>query len=310
MRPPEAEGDVLQQLGGLWRRFQEQPAGRQLVILAVPVVVVALLVLGALIIWVASASMLRPPPTTVVQSATPPPAQGGAPPPPKPANPGNSSSPAAATQPAASPAVVDRPTVVVPSPAPSPTPSPSPSPELPPAVSAKVVNTDGQGANMRRTASVSAPRVKLLPEGTIVELLGPEVRGDGYGWRNVRDADGAAGFVIVDYLDPIQGPPGATPVLPPPQITIDEITAPVARGDDATLSITTRPGVRCELRVQLYGPETLPKEATEVKTSDADGHCSWTWKVPDDVVPGTWRYRIIVGEGESSSSRETPIVIT
>jgi hypothetical protein len=32
--------------------------------------------------------------------------------------------------------------------------------------------------------------------------------------------------------------------------------------------------------------------------------------VPDDVVPGAWRYRIIVGEGESSSSRETPIVIT
>ena len=71
-----------------------------------------------------------------------------------------------------------------------------------------------------------------------------------------------------------------------------------------------RPGVRCELRVQIYGPATLPKEAQEVKRADTYGHCSWTWKVPDDVVPGTWRYRVIVGEGESSSSRETPIVIT
>ncbi len=163
---------------------------------------------------------------------------------------------------------------------------------------------------MRRTASVSAQRVKVVPEGTIVELLGGETRGDGYAWRNVRDSDGSSGYVIVDYLQAIQGPPGATPVLPPPQITIDEITAPVARGQDATLAISTRPGVRCELRVQLFGPATLPREGLEVKTSDAAGHCSWTWKVPEDVVPGTWRYRIIVGEGESSSSRETPIVIT
>ena len=247
---------------GLWRRFQERPpVGRSM--LAVPVVVVALLVLGALVVWVASGPLLRPSPTAVVQSATPPTAQGGAPPP-KPADPGNPSSPPAAAHPATSPAVADRPTVVVPSPsslAPSPTPSPSPSPESPPAVSAKVVNTDGQGANMRRTASVSAQRVKLLPEGTIVELLGPEVRGDGYGWRNVRDADGAAGFVIVDYLHPIQGPPSATPVLPPPQITIDEITATVARGDDATLAITTPAGRALRATGSTTARRRCPKEA-------------------------------------------------
>jgi hypothetical protein len=306
---------VLQQLGELWRRFQAQSAGRQIAIMALPVVVVALLVLGALVMWTAATSVARSSPTVVVQGS--PPATAGvadaAKPTaaPNPTNPANAGS-LAASPPAASPQVAERPTVVVPSPTlmASPTPAPSPTPALPPAVSAKVVNTDGQGANMRRTASVSAQRVKLIPEGTIVELLGPEVRGDGYGWRNVRDADGSAGFVIVDYLQPIQGPPGATPVLPPPQITIDDITAPVARGEEASISITTRPGVRCELRVQIYGPATLPKEAQEIKTSDADGHCSWTWKVPDDVVPGTWRYRIMVGEGESSSSRETPIVIT
>jgi len=240
-----------------------------------------------------------------------------APAPAQPTSSPNPASPAAASQegasPAASPSLAERPTVVVPSPAPpspSPTPEPSPTPAPPPAVSARVVNTDGQGANMRRSPSVSAQRVKLIPEGTIVELLGPETRGDGYSWRNVRDAAGSSGYIIADYLQPIQGSPGATPVLPPPQITIDEITAPVARGEEATISITTRPGIRCELRVQIYGPATLPKEAQEIKTSDADGHCSWTWTVPEDTVPGTWRYRIIVGTGESSSSRETPIVIT
>ena len=84
----------------------------------------------------------------------------------------------------------------------------------------------------------------------------------------------------------------------------------MARAVPAGSTYNSPHDLRCELRVQIYGPATLPKEAQEIKTSDADGHCSWTWTVPDDVVPGTWRYRIIVGEGESSSSRETPIVIT
>jgi hypothetical protein len=163
---------------------------------------------------------------------------------------------------------------------------------------------------MRRTASVTAQRVKLLPEGTIVELLGPEERGDGRTWRQVRDADGSAGYVLTEFLQPIQTPPGATPVLPPPQITVDEITAPATRGQEATLAITTRPGVRCEVRVLLFGPATLPREGLEPTKADDEGHCSWTWKVPEDVVPGTWRYRIIVGEGESSSTREVSFVIT
>jgi hypothetical protein len=172
------------------------------------------------------------------------------------------------------------------------------------------VNTEGQGANMRRSASVSAQRVKLLPEGTIVELLGGEVRGDGRVWREVRDADGSSGYVLTEFLLPIQGPPGATPVLPPPQITIDDITAPAARGKEASISITTRPGVRCELRVLIYGPATLPREGLDPSHADDEGHCSWTWTVPEDVVPGTWRYLIVVGEGESRSTREVSFVIT
>jgi hypothetical protein len=300
---------VLQQLGELWRKIQEQPFGRQVALLAAPVVMVALLVLGALVVWSAAAPRISPPPTVVVQSGQPTANPAG------PQGQANPVSPAAPAKPAAAsttePApVAAKPTVLVPTVPPPPTATPSPEPTAVPARSARIVNTEGQGANMRRTISVSAQRVKVLPEGTVVELLGPVERGDGLAWRNVRDADGSTGYVLADYLQPIQGPPGATPVLPPPQITVDEITAPAARGKEATLAITTRPGVRCELRVLIFGPATLPREGLEVTRADNQGHCSWTWTIPEEVVPGTWRYRIIVGEGESTSSREVSFVVT
>jgi SH3-like domain-containing protein len=291
---------VLQQLGGLWRRLQDQPPARQALILATPVVIAMLVVLGGLIVWSVAAPLVRPRPTVVAQQnpTTVPP----------------TSQPAVALV-ATPTSVALLPTVVVPSREPTATPppptaTPVPEPTPVPARSARVVNTEGQGANMRRAPSVSAQRVKLVAEGTIVELMSGEQRGDGYTWRNIRDVDGTTGYVIADYLQPIQAAPGATPVLPPPSIHVEDITSPVKRGDEATLKIATRPGVRCELRVLLFGPATLPRDGLEVKTADGDGVCSWTWVVPEDVVPGVWRYRISAGEGEGRATREVPIVIT
>jgi hypothetical protein len=91
---------------------------------------------------------------------------------------------------------------------------------------------------------------------------------------------------------------------------VEEITSPVARGAEATLTIVTRPGVRCELRALVFGPSSMPSEGLEVKRADGDGVCSWSWKVPEDVVPGTWRYQIQAGEGEGRAVREVPVVIT
>lgn len=304
---------MLQQLGGLWRRLREQGPVQQAAILAAPVVVAALLVLGGLMIWSASqpsissraaavAAQAAGAATTATVVATAVPVA------------------ATATVPVSAPAVAvaASPTVAVPTreptlpptltPTPEPTSTPTPTPA--PARSARIVNTDGQGANMRRAPSVSAQRVRVLAEGTVVELVGGEQRGDGYTWRNVRDVDGSAGFVTVEYLQPIQAPPGATPVLPPPPIQVDEITSPVGRGAPATLKIITRPGVRCELRVLVFGPETQPSDGLELTMADADGVCAWTWTVPQEVVPGTWRYRIVAGEGASRSTREVPFVIT
>jgi hypothetical protein len=177
-------------------------------------------------------------------------------------------------------------------------------------LSARITNTEGQGANMRRAPSVSAPRVKLVNEGTIVELVGGEQQGDGYVWRNVRDVDGSSGFIIDEFLDPLEPPPGATAVLPPPSIQVEEMTAPAVRNEEATVTIVTRPGVRCELNVLVFGPSMLPTEGLGVKKADDDGICSWTWTVPEEIVPGRWRYLISAGEGDARAIREIPIVIT
>lgn len=297
---------MLQQLGGLWRRLQDQSPAQQALILAIPVVVTMFLVLGGLIVWSVAAPLVTPQPTAVAQqkpTAVPPTRQ-----------------PAIVPATVSTPTVLAQlPTVVVPSreptatPAPptaTPVPEPTRTPTPPPARSARVVNTEGQGANMRRAPSVSAQRVKLVVEGTVVELIGGEQRGDGYTWRNIRDVDGSTGYVIAEYLQPIQAPPGATPVLPPPSIRVEDITSPVARGGEATLKIVTRPGVRCELRVLIFGPATLPREGLETKTANAEGVCEWVWKVPEDVVPGAWRYRILAGEGEGRAAREVTLVIT
>ena len=300
---------MLQQLGGLWRWLQEQSPVRQAVIFATPIVAVALLVLGGLMVWAVSLPVVRP--TATIVAAAKPTATLAA----------NERAVIAVVTPTTLATMLPLPTpqtVLVPgrdgSPTASPTltpiPEPTATPTPPPARSARVLNTEGQGANMRRAPSVSAQRVKVVPEGTVVELLGEEQRGDGYGWRNIRDAAGTTGFVIVDYLQAITGPPGATPVLPPPSIQVEEITSPIARGQQGVLTIVTRPGVKCELRLLIFGPATLPSEGLGFTTADADGFCSWTWTVPEDVVPGVWRYRISAGEGEGKAVREVSVVIT
>jgi hypothetical protein len=302
-----SKGYTVQQFGGLWRRLQDQSPAKQIFIIVAPVIAISLVVLGGLIVWtlLSATSPVRSAAPTAVAKA-----------PATPVPPTNETVVIAATTPSA---VAQLPTVVVPAreptavpatstPTPEPTPVQTPTPI--PARSARIVNTDGEGANVRRAPSVSAQRVKLVSEGTVVELVGGEQRGDGYTWRNVRDVDGSTGFIIVDYLQPIQAPPGATPVLPPPSIQVEDITSPAARGSEATLKIVTRPGVRCELRVLLYGPTTLPTDGLETKTADDDGFCTWVWTVPEDVVPGTWRYRISAGEGEGRATREVPVVIS
>jgi hypothetical protein len=81
-------------------------------------------------------------------------------------------------------------------------PSASPSPGAAPGVRLKVMNTEGQGANMRQRPSTTAPVLRTLSEGAVVEAIGSETSAEGRSWRNVRDPGGATGWVASDLLAP------------------------------------------------------------------------------------------------------------
>jgi hypothetical protein len=102
---------------------------------------------------------------------------------------------ASPTRPSASPVSVASPPVVI-------QPSPSPAPPGAGGARVRVAKTDGQGANMRERPSTSAPVVKVLPDGSVLDVVGPDQQAEGRAWRNVRDPDGASGWVAAELLEP------------------------------------------------------------------------------------------------------------
>jgi hypothetical protein len=64
--------------------------------------------------------------------------------------------------------------------------------------------------------------------------------------------------------------------------------APVNRGSTATIQATaTVPGAYCGLTVR-YRTASGDQPQFAVQTADANGHVSWSWTVPADVVTGDW----------------------
>jgi hypothetical protein len=61
-----------------------------------------------------------------------------------------------------------------------------------------VADTDGEGAFVRWTPSLD-DRVKAYPEGTELQVVGPEVEAEGVTWRNVRAPDGLVGWIPKQY---------------------------------------------------------------------------------------------------------------
>jgi len=175
----------------------------------------------------------------------------------------------------------------------------------------RVGNSEGQGANRRREPSAASERVKVVRDGTELDLIGVDRQAEGRTWRNVQDDTGAAGWVLSELLleERVVGP-RPTPTPAPPQIQVTEISSPVGRGEAATLTIVTRPGLRCEVRVLLFGPAVAPRRGLEPKVADERGECSWTWTVPDETVPGAWRYAVTVGTGDARVSREVTFGVT
>ena len=66
----------------------------------------------------------------------------------------------------------------------------------------RVVDTGGQGASMREAPSSGATRIKVLIEGTVLDVVGPDQQVEGRAWRNVRDSTGATGWIAAEFVEP------------------------------------------------------------------------------------------------------------
>ena len=83
--------------------------------------------------------------------------------------------------------------------------------------------------------------------------------------------------------------PPRTPVITPIP-TGDErisVSSPVARGNEATVSLTTTPGANCSI-VVTYSSGPSNATGLEAKTADPTGTASWTWTVGTRTTPGDW----------------------
>jgi len=103
------------------------------------------------------------------------------------------------------------------SPLATPTTAPPTATSLPPSPTATpapqvvyIANTDGEGANLRRTPGPAGERMGILPEGTALTPTGQQQEIDGRPWLEVRDQSGATGWVAGDFLSQAPPPP-ATP---------------------------------------------------------------------------------------------------
>jgi SH3-like domain-containing protein len=67
----------------------------------------------------------------------------------------------------------------------------------------RVVGTDGEGVNLRTAPSVSARLIKTLPEGLVVQAQGDPRQNEGRTWRNVREPEGASGWLAAEFVVPV-----------------------------------------------------------------------------------------------------------
>ncbi|MCX7623551.1 MAG: SH3 domain-containing protein [Thermomicrobium sp.] len=79
---------------------------------------------------------------------------------------------------------------------------------------AEVVNTDGQGVNVRYGAGYDQPIAAVAPEGTVMRVIGgPQTDGQGITWWQV-DYRGIQGWVHGGYLAPTDRAPEAAAAVP------------------------------------------------------------------------------------------------
>jgi hypothetical protein len=67
---------------------------------------------------------------------------------------------------------------------------------------AQVANTEGIGVSLRSGASTDNLRLELLPEGTLMLVIGGPEEGSGFIWWQIQLEDETTGWVASDFMIP------------------------------------------------------------------------------------------------------------
>ncbi len=75
-----------------------------------------------------------------------------------------------------------------------------PAPVLAIGSKAVVAATSMSGLNVRSGAGTGYPRVKTLPDGAVLEIIGGPKEAEGFTWYQVRDQTGTTGWAAANYM--------------------------------------------------------------------------------------------------------------
>jgi len=64
----------------------------------------------------------------------------------------------------------------------------------------RIIDTDGMGANLRENPSLTGTVLTIVPEGTLVSILGETVEGDGFTWQAIQLENGRQGWLVARYI--------------------------------------------------------------------------------------------------------------
>ena len=112
---------------------------------------------------------------------------------------------------------------------------------LPPLNRQQIANTQGEGVNLRRDPGSTGELIKIIPEGTLVEVIGEPSDIGGTRWVNVRDPLGDSGWIASSFLV-AEGtaPPTQVAAATPPSGSVP--AAATAPRPAATTAPVAKPG--------------------------------------------------------------------
>jgi hypothetical protein len=150
---------------------------------------------------------------------------------------------------------------------------------------------------------IRIPKVVYKTLLSIVVILVVLVGGGvGYTWYMGR----SNAYVEPPAPEPVANPVEAltTPREPRPDApfgaSVQTITSPVEPGDNADISIKTRPKADCEIVVE-YDEVKSEDSGLVPKKADEYGIVSWTWTVDDTAPKGKWPVGVTCVYGKKSA---------